>query len=184
MWYPAAQSGAAPSEPVTADEARAQTAYESTDQDTLFDRLITAARAHIEAYCGTRLATQTVIAKCDGFDDMARLPEGPVQSVTSIQYIDTAGTTQTLSTNVYELRADGIEAAVVLKYNQVWPAIRLGSRITLTAVVGYSAVPADVKHALLLLISHWFEHRQASGETMTPLPMGVEALLSNHRRGV
>jgi hypothetical protein len=108
--------------------------------------------------------------------------------VTSIEYVNTAGTTQTLSTDVYELRAEGIEAAIVRKYNQVWPAIRPGSRITLTAVVGYATVPDDVKHAMLLLIGALFENREQTviGVSVASLPgsVNVDAFLANHRRGV
>ncbi len=111
-----------------------------------------AARSHVEAYCGTRLASQTVSIKCDGFSDFVRLSESPVQSVSSVSYVDASGATQTLSADVYELRSDGLEAAIVLKYGQAWPSIRQGSRITVTVVVGYAAVPPAIVHAMLLRI--------------------------------
>lgn len=189
MWYPASITTPAAAEPVSWDEAEAHLRLDGdTSEQALVERLIAAARAHVEAYTGTRLASQTVSVKCDCFTDLARLPEAPVTSVTSIEYVDTAGTTQTLSTDVYELRADGIEAAIVRKYNQVWPAIRLGSRITLTAVVGYAAAPDDVRHAMLLLVGAWYENREQTvvGVSVADLPMPVsaEALLANHRRGI
>jgi uncharacterized phiE125 gp8 family phage protein len=189
MWYPASIETAAVAEPVSWDEAEAHLRLDGdTTEQTLVNRLIAAARAHVEAYTGTRLASQTVAVKCDSFADMARLPEAPVQSVTSIEYVNTAGTAQTLSTDVYELRAEGIEAAIVRKYNQVWPAIRPGSRITLTAVVGYATAPQDVRHAMLLLVGAWYENREQTviGTIAANLPsaLGADALLANHRRGI
>jgi uncharacterized phiE125 gp8 family phage protein len=186
MWYPAAITTPATAEPVTLAQAKEQCRIDDADSDWLLNRLITAARNHVEKYCATRFASQTVTVKCDCFADMARLSEAPVTSITSISYVDTAGATQVLATSVYELRADGIEAAVVLKYNQTWPAIQPGSRITVVAVVGHAAAPEAVVHAMLLLIGHWMENREAVsvGETSSAIDMMVDALLCNHRRGV
>lgn len=186
MWYPAAITTAATAEPVTLAQVKEQSRIDHADDDTKLERLITAARAHVEKRCAVRFASQTVTVKCDCFDDMARLPEAPVSSITSISYVDTAGATQVLATSVYELRADGIEAAVVLKYNQTWPAIQPGSRITVVAVVGYATAPADVAHSILLLVSHWLENAEpvSIGESVSAIDMMIDPLLCNHRRGV
>ncbi|HYE49584.1 MAG TPA: head-tail connector protein [Azospirillaceae bacterium] len=185
MWYPATITGAVEAEPITTAEAKAHLRVDGAAEDSLIAGLVAAARAHAEAYCGARLATQTVAMKCDGFADLGRLPEAPVQSVASVTYVDTSGDTQTLATSVYELRSDGLEAALVLKYGQAWPATRMGSRITVTAVVGYATLPKDIRHALLLLIGHWYVAREAVniGNIVNELPLGVAALLCNHRRG-
>lgn len=179
MWYPSSVT-VAPTEPVTIDQARQQVRGEPGDgYDADLTRLITVARSHAERYCGVRLGTQTIVAKCDGFEDMARLPEAPVQSVTSITYLDTDGATQTLATSVYELRADELETAIVLKYGQSWPPIQPGSRITLTAVVGFATPDPAHIHAMLLHIADAFERRE-------PVEIGgmttFDALLINHRR--
>lgn len=176
MWYPSTVTVAASSEPVTLAEAKAQTRVDGTANDTALNLYIASARAHVEAYCGTPIVSRTVTVKCDGFDDFDKFPVAPLSSVSSVSYVDGAGETQTLSTDVYEVRADGLTASIVLKYGQSWPSIRDGSRITVTAVVGYSTVPADIKHATLLLVSGMFENR----ETGT-VPPAVDALLANHR---
>lgn len=186
MWYPA--TVAAPTtEPVTLAQAKAQARVDGSDEDAGIIAAIAAARAHIEKACGVRFASRSgVVMKCDGFADLARLPEAPVSAIASITYLDTAGASQTLSTDVYELRADGIEAAVVLKYNQTWPAIQPGSRITVTATVGYAATPEDITLAMLMLVSQYYDNRNAVviGETAAELPFAVNALICNHRRGV
>lgn len=181
MWYPATVS-APTTEPVSLTQIKAQLRVDSSDEDALIERLGKAARDHVEMYCGVRFASRTsVVMRCDGFDDFARLPEAPVSSV-AVTYVDTDGATQTLATSVYELRADGLESALVLKYGQSWPAIRLGSRITVTATIGYTDAPSAVVHAMLLLVAHWFARREAAGEALADVPFGVEALLTNYRR--
>ena len=177
MWYPHTVTVAAASEPLTTAEARTQTRWDTSANDAALDIYIASARAHVEAYCGTPLVSRTVTVKCDGFDDFAAFPVVPLQSVSSVSYVDAAGATQTLSTDVYEVRSDGLTASLVLKYGQSWPSIRDGSRITVTAVVGYSAVPDDIKHALLLLVAQGDMERETEQR-------GAHALLSNHRVGV
>lgn len=188
MWYPASIVTPAAGEPVTADQVKAQCRIDDTASDTLITRLIAVARAAVEARCGTRLVQQTISAKCDRFEDLARLPFGPVKSITSINYVDADGTEQTVATTVYEARIDGLDAAIVLKRDQSWPSIGFNSRITVVAVVGYETIPPDLTHAMLLLIGGWFENREESviGVTVDNLPdsLSVDSLLINHRLGV
>lgn len=187
MWYPASVVTPPASEPVALEDARTQCNVLASE--TFFDEklrgLIAAARAHVEAYCNVRFGTQTILARCDRFADLARLPEAPLQSVTSIAYLDPDGAAQTLSASVYEVRADGLEAAIVLKPAQQWPQIQPGSRIAITAVVGHATLPADVGHAMLLLVAHWLAVREAVnvGNIVNVVPHAVDALLCNHRRG-
>lgn len=156
MWYPATVTTPAASEPVTLAQAKTQCGVSTSDHDTQINALISAARAEIENYCGIKLVTQTVAVKCDSFDDLCRIPVAPLQSVSSLQYVDTAGDTQTVTSSVYEVRNEGLSPAIILGYNQNWPAVRLGSRLTLTAVVGYEDVPADIQQAALLMIGQQF----------------------------
>ncbi|MDW9899114.1 hypothetical protein GOB10_25750 [Sinorhizobium meliloti] len=179
MWYPPKVT-TPPTEPVTVADAKRQSVVLHDDDNALFEALIAAARDHVERYCGTPLATQTIEVKCDSFCDMARLPLAPAQSVTSISYVDTDGATQALATSVYEERFDGLEAAIVTKYGQHWPAIHPGSRIILTAVVGYADLPASIKHAMLLWIADAYENRENDA---APAWSAFDALLCNHRRG-
>jgi len=180
MWYAASITTPAASEPVTVSEVKAQCRIDTSDDDTLLSRLISGARDYVERYCNCRFASQTVTVKCDSFSDMARFVEAPVTSITSIKYYDTDGNEQTLSTDVYELRSDGMESAIALKYGQVWPTAQAGTRITVVAVVGFTTVPPAVKDAILLLVSDRYENRQS---TQIDDFSTVDALLSNYRRG-
>lgn len=186
MWYPAAVAAPSP-EPVSLDQAKAQLRVDGSEEDALISQLIAAARSHLENACGVRFARRSgVVLKCDAFADFERLPEAPVASVASITYTDTAGATQTLSSSVYELRADGVEAAVVLKSGQSWPATEPGSRITVTAAIGYETPPAEVQLAMAMLVAHFYDNRSAVslGETAAEFPFAVNAMICNHRRGV
>lgn len=186
MWYPSIVIAAPAAEPVMLADAQAQCGIlpGETHFDTLLNRLIKAARAHAEEYCNARWAEQTISSQCDSFADFARLSEGPLKSVTTIEYVDASGAAQVLDDAVYQEQKDGLEPSISIKSGQMWPRIRFGSRITLTAAYG-GTVPESVQHAMLMLIGHWFVNRDAvvTGTIATTIPTGVDALLSNHRRG-
>jgi uncharacterized phiE125 gp8 family phage protein len=185
MWYPLTVSEAPEAEPVAVDDVKQQCRIDHSDDDGYLAKLIERARSHTEMYCGTRLATQTVVANCDGFADLVRLPFGPVQSIESITYVDSDGAIRTLPTDVYEPRVDGLDSAIVLKFGQGWPAIRAGSRIAVTAGVGYEDLPPAIEHALLMLIGDWYANRDAVpgdlGGRPVVVPMGYDDLLANFR---
>lgn len=173
MWYPAKPTGATV-EPVTLDEAKRQARVMHNDDDAHLTHLIAAARDHVERYTGAAWAQQAVEVMCDGWSDLSRLPVFPVQSVV-IEYVDAAGDEQTLPGTVYEFRPDA--AAVVLRPGQQWPATAVGTRISVTAVVG-GATPPSVKHAILMLLSDLNENREIdAADARTTL----DNLLANHR---
>jgi uncharacterized phiE125 gp8 family phage protein len=178
MWYPPKVT-TPPTEPITADDAKRQCVVLHDDDDALFEGYIAAARDYVEKYTGTPLATQTVEIKCDCFADMVRLPVAPVTSLT-ISYVDTDGDNQTVDASDYELRADGLEASVVPAYGKRWPIPRSGSRITVTAVVGYTDMPKSIRHAMLLWIADAYEQRENAA---LPGWTAFDALLCNYRRG-
>ncbi len=186
MWYQPTIIEPVAGEPVSLDDAKAQCGVlaAETSFDAQIARLIRAARAHVEAYCGILLGAQTVAASCDGFADLLRPPVVPIGSVDTIEYVDVDGDDQHLPDTVYEAHLDGMEPSIVLRSGQSWPAILPRSRVVLTVVAGLDPLPDDIQHAMLLLIAHWFAVREAVnvGNIVSSVPMSVDALLANHRR--
>src|SRR5205085_7972655 len=89
-------------EPVSLDEAKEHLRVTSTDQDNLIRHLISAARIYCENKLGQPIVTQTWDLKLDGFPcDAIRVPRPPLQSVTSITYLDSGGSLQTLNPSTY-----------------------------------------------------------------------------------
>lgn len=146
-------------EPVTVAEARRQCrigdAIDYHDQELA--SLIVAAREMVEndtgivCYTGSFTYAMSEWPDADFFD----LPDmRPITSITSIAYIDTGGTSQTLATSVYQLETGNVKQFVRLKYSQNWPALRGDiNGITVTLVAGYAtvlAVPLMVKQAVRL----------------------------------
>ncbi|RWB65401.1 head-tail connector protein [Mesorhizobium sp.] len=174
MWYPAKITTPAEAEPVTLVEVKRHVRVDSTDDDDYLTSLISVARNHVEKYCSAYLATQTVEVKAEDWWDMAHLSVYPVQSITTIAYVDTNGDAQTLPDTVYELR----DAGIVLKYGQVLPPTQPGSLITLTAVVGVTDAQPAVKHAILVRLADLYETRESEDDSKWT---SFDSLLSNHR---
>lgn len=187
MWRSVAVTSAPAAEPLTTADAKAHLRVDHSDDDTLIAAYVAAARAHVEARTGTRLYTQTVSMKAEGWDDLASLPIAPIQSITSVAYVDTDGGAQTLSTDYYDARLFGLEPGIALKFGQAWPTIQDRSLITVVAVVGYGVAntqPPETIHAIKLIVGDMYEHRETVGEGVVSLPVAatVDALLTNHKK--
>ena len=177
-------------EPVTLAEAKTHLRVDGTDDDTLISALITAAREHVDGrdgWLGRALCTQTWDCHYDVFPDdgLLYLPVAPVQSVTSVKYVDPDGVQQTFSSANYALGADlDWSPRVILGWDKSWPSVRaVPEAVTVRVVAGYASVPRPICQALLLLIGHWHEHREAVMEgTFREVPTTVSALLTPYRR--
>lgn len=134
------------------------------------------ARERIEGYIRRRLITQTLDWKLDRFpggSEVLYLPLGSVQSITSITYIDNAGTTQTWPTAEY--RTDlptGFQATsgrITPAYGYSWPTTQnVMNAVTVRMVVGYgddrASVPEEIKTVMKALIGLRDRHRDTPAE--------------------
>lgn len=189
-------------EPVTLADAREhlhEVAYGSPPEhpnDSQIVRAIKSAREFCEQYLERSLAAQTITMVVDNFSKPLLLPNGPIQSVESITYVDENGATQMLATTVYELETFGNK--IRLKYGQVYPNTRVqDDAVTITYVAGYTngespdtyPLPEPIKSAMLLIIGNLYENRQQDvlGNTrisFNSLPLGVYNLLQPYRLGL
>lgn len=186
-WLPSIVTVEPAAEPLSVAEAKPQLAIDGPDFDGPLARWLKAARQHAEAYAGIALITQTRILCASSFADLERLPIAPVQSVSAINYVDTEGVEQTLSTDVWEASLVGLEPEVRLKVGQAWPPARsVKDAIRVTAICGYgdsgAAVPSDILQAILLVVGDWLENREdlVTG-TVGRLPNGFETMMAKYR---
>jgi len=132
-------------EPVTPEELRARMRTTSVEHDKQLQQLISAARKTIElVWIRQAIMNQTCVDKFGYFAEF-ELRWSPAVSITSIQYVDNDGTTQTLSTDVYELGNNNGVGVVRLKFGQSWPNARTHpDSIVITYVAGFGATAADI----------------------------------------
>lgn len=181
-------------EPVATAEAKLHLRVDHTADDALIEQLVTAARQRVENVTWRSLVTQTLELTLDAWPRCGHIdvPRPPLQSVTSITYTDAAGTETVWPSALYQVVTQGTPARIVPAYGESWPtaasgSLRAANGIAVRYVAGYgdaAAVPALLKAAILLLVGHWYENREAvivgAGLTATPLPMAVESILSDY----
>jgi uncharacterized phiE125 gp8 family phage protein len=174
----------AATEPVTTAEAKTQLILDSdfTADDALIDTYITAARLICEAYTGISFINSTYVEQLDLFPydgERISLSVGKVASITSINYLDVNGDSQTWSTDNYKLLNTGLRAEIALKYNKSYPAtLTEAQAVTITYVSGYGAaasdVPQNIKQAILLIVAEMYANRE---DRVEQLPKASQAIL-------
>lgn len=176
-------------EPISLLEAKAHCRVDNADEDGLLLALIAASRQHVEAFTHRALMTQTWDYKVDAFpyDACFELPLAPVSAISSIAYLDAAGTLQTWSSSNYltDLPVGNyasrprITPAYGISYPSTYGVM---NAVRVRFVAGYgaaAAVPASIKAAMKILIGHWYMTREPVniGNIVTPIPFSVESLL-------
>lgn len=179
-------------EPVSVADAKAHCRVVTTDDDSYIEALIAAARQYVEDNTRRKLITQTLDWRRDyGFPrGYIELPYPPLQSVTSVTYVDGDGTTQTLSTSKYSVDTNSHTPRIYPVYSESWPTCRTEpNAVTVRYVAGYgdaaSDVPQGLRHAIKLLVAHWYEAREpiVTGTIVAQIPMSVQSLIGQFYTG-
>ena len=184
-------------EPLTVAEAKLHLRVDISDDDTYIGTLITAAREWVENYLDRTLITTQLILRAAEFPteelELARPPMATAGTATAvvITYTLADTTTATLSTALYRVDRTTTPGNVAPVINGTWPSdvIEDANAVAVTYWAGYgptsASVPATIRHAMLMLIGHWYESRSTVlvGVTSKPLEFAVESLLASNNWG-
>ena len=174
-------------EPITTAEAKSHIRVDTSTEDTLIGDYVKVARRMCERLTRRSFITQTITLKLDGFSGgEIILPRSPAQSVTSIQYVDTDGATQTWSSSLYDVDVSSEPARITPAYDEDFPDTRAeANAVTVTYVAGYgdatTDIPEELRLLIRLLVGHYFENREAvSMSAMHELPLGMQFLVKSY----
>lgn len=159
------------SEPITLREARDACDISDNFRDSELSLWITEARKIVEHDSRLSLVNQSFAMYLHSFPSRSffELPVSPLSSVTSITYLDTAGSSQTLSTDVYKIDTARKPPRVWLKHNQTWPATYTeANAVTVTYVAGHGATSADVPEMAKQAIKFVVRHRMENPDMYAP----------------
>lgn len=177
----------APSEePLTLDLAKKHCRVDGSSQDDLMNENIISARHEVERFTRRRLVSQTVELRLDCFGSRIEIPTAPVQSITSISYLDASGVEQVVDPSAYRLIRSRELVSIIPQSGNVWPAALCEpDSVRVLCVVGYGSaadVPAPFVTAMRLLVGHYNEHREGIivGTSSSELPLGVKDILMRH----
>jgi uncharacterized phiE125 gp8 family phage protein len=173
------------SEPITLEEAKLHLRVDSNVEDTLITALIKSARSKVENDTWRSLITQTwkLNMDTDEVKTFTGVTKSPIQSITHIKYFDINVIQKTLSTGSYQV--DILNEPARIKIPEIPQINDQMNAMEIMFISGYgiaASVPEDLKLAMLLLIGHWYEHRESvTIGNMKDVPMGYDALITPYK---
>jgi uncharacterized phiE125 gp8 family phage protein len=124
------------------------------------------------------------------------LHAAPLMSVTWVNYIDSGGVVQTIPSSHYIYEAVSVGSTIVgpsriqPAYGYTWPVPRPTiDSVNIRAVFGYgtdyTAVPENLKIAIMMMVSYWYENREAVvvGLMNERMRDAIDALISPSAHG-
>ena len=177
------------SSPVTIEDAKLHLDLDDSYYDSQLDRLIHVCTRRLEQDTRRSLVTQTHVLSMDTFpsNGIIELPTAPVQSVTSVTYVDTNDATQTFTE--FTLDSNNTPSRIVLNDGESFPTVRAHyDDVKVTYISGYGSTVASVdpvaKFAILMLISHLFNSPSVTAHgSVNIVPVGYESLIDSLKWG-
>ena len=186
-------------EPVLLADAKKHLRVDISDDDALIARLVKATTRHVENFTQRVLLTQTWEWRFDRFPrwhhtgtpeydpTVIRVPKPPLQSVTSVNYIDPDGVEQTWDPAKYVADGASEPGRIYPAFNECYPDTRLErDAVRITFVAGHTTrekIPDDLIAGLLLVLGDLYENREDTivGTSAVSLPKGAQRLLSDYQ---
>ncbi len=171
-------------EPVTAEMVKERLRLlpdaSASEEELTLAPLITAAREYCENRAGYAFIPQRIVAypSREELEDGAfYLPRPPVVDVESVTAFDAGGGETALSGAAL---VGGAEGPLLLAADL--SGLRKVDPVAVTYTAGAETCPALAVQAMLLLIGHWYEHREATGSATGEIAHAVDAILKHYRR--
>jgi uncharacterized phiE125 gp8 family phage protein len=172
-------------EPVTLEEAKAHLRLDGEDDDAWLAEAIASARRHVESATRRVLIEQEWRLWLDAWPEggVLRVPVVPLIAIDAVIVYDADGEPQVIDPETYVV--DKTSAPARLKFETPpAPGQALnGIEIDLTAGYGDEAgdVPSPLRHAIRMLVAHWYEYRGLGGAAEATTPAGFDALVAPYR---
>ncbi len=155
-------------------------------QDAVLVSFLRAAMAAIESRTGKILLARVLSLTVSVWRDPARqtLPVAPVRAINRLVLRDPSGEDEVVDPRFYNLQPD-MHRPVLRATGTVLPMIAPGGTAEVVFEAGYgaqwSALPADLAQAVMLLASHYYEHRDDTSLGRGCMPFGVSSLIERYR---
>jgi len=167
---------------ITTAELKNHLRVDVSDDDALIGAFRDAAISFVQQITGRVLGDVDGVVYIDSFRPVT-LDNGPVNSITSIQYLDYNNSIQTLPANNYFVDIAGPHARI--RFHDVPDLYDYAlNRVIINCNVGHAenAIPKPMIHAVRLLVGHMYENRAAAEiRTVSEIPFGIHSLLSPFR---
>lgn len=142
-------------EPLSLSDLKDRLQVDHDDDDAVLSSLLTAARQKVESWEWRTHLTKTLTLTLDRFPrgGVIYLPFPPVQSVTSVTYVTSAGVSTVIDAADYAVDLASEPGRIRAVYGDVWPVSRtFPGAVQVVYVAGY-ADPSDVPQSSLVAIA-------------------------------
>lgn len=146
---------------------------------SLVSDYIIAAREFIENEAAVSLVQRTVTIYLDEFPcGPIEIRYPPVQSVTSVTYLDDSGSSTTLSASLYRADLTTKPGRITPALDELWPSTATATNaVTVVAVVGYTSaalIPACAKQAHRIAVKAMYD---SGGTLCDDMRMAISSML-------
>lgn len=155
------------------------------DDDALITALIKASREQFEHKTGRTALTTTYTAYFDRFRGRCiNLEKPPLQSVTSVKYLDEDSTWQTIDSSWYRVEAKTDSGQVILLDDYTWPTDLLDGPNVIEVIykAGYltvAKIPVVAIQWMKCLVTDMYENRQSDTPSTVNQHKFIDGLLDS-----
>lgn len=154
-------------------------------QDAVLIAQLRAAFAAVEGETGKILLQRTFQYVVTAWREPNKqvLPVAPVNAVLTLTITDLNDNATDIAPAGFRLRGDDHSPAV-LSAGWALPTIPVGGTAEIIFEAGFAdwaTVPADLRQAVLMLATHFYENRSATVDRAIALPLAVATLLKRHK---
>jgi len=185
--------------PITLEEIKDHLQIErgETGEDETLKGLRSASVEMVQNYTGRKLMTQEWTVYLDDWPsgDFIELPFTPLSSSgivsTGIKYTNSTSGSTYLGSTAWSKDYVSAPPRIVLENDETWPTdiLHNNNPIEIRGEYGYAAssdIPQSIKHAMFLMIGHWYENRENTVYTggvgqIQEIPSGAKSLLEQYR---
>jgi uncharacterized phiE125 gp8 family phage protein len=159
---------------------------QETTQNEVLAGFLRAAMSAIEARTGKILITRNFSWSVTGWrdSDAQVLPVAPVTMVTGVSLVDREGTQSDLPGERYWLERDS-QRPRLRAVGTSLPSIPQNGSAVIEFEAGFgplwSDLPADLKQAVMLLATHYYEYRNETTLDDGCMPFGVSSLIERYK---
>ncbi|MAC81248.1 MAG: hypothetical protein CML66_24680 [Rhodobacteraceae bacterium] len=159
---------------------------DDTLQDETLISFLRAAIAAIEARTGKALLERNWAWTIHDWRNAEgeAFPVAPVGAIAEVVRTDVDGDDEALSLSLVRIEAD-MHRPLLRPRGTLLPGVPTGGSMTVRFSAGISAdwagLPADLRHAVLMLATHYYEYRDDTALSDGCMPFGVTSLIQRYR---
>ncbi len=167
---------------VPLETAKEHIVVDHHDDDMLIEGYIRQATAYCERQLNHHIGAQEWMVYGDSWAEIQALPVYPLHSVV-VTYDDEDGAEQTLAADQYFLDNKSFPARIMPATDVTWPDLGDGfNTVRVTCQTGHTETSDAARTAILLLVGHYYENREASSPVaIHTVPMAVDAAIDSEK---